>query len=179
MNKAVFLDRDGVLNQAIIYNNKPYPPKNISELHITQGISELLAKLKNKNYLLIVITNQPDVARGEISKSWVEEVNQILKKALPLDGFRVCYHDDVDRCLCRKPLPGAILAVAKEFDIDLSQSYFIGDRWKDISAGFAAGCKTIFIDYKYDEKLIDAPDFVVTDISQIEDIILGEFHEKD
>jgi D-glycero-D-manno-heptose 1,7-bisphosphate phosphatase len=178
MPKAIFLDRDGVLNQAIVLNGKPYPPSSQIELTLISGIQELLEKLKNNGYKLIVVTNQPDVARGKTSKEWVEEINSYIKSRLPIDAFKVCYHDDSDGCLCRKPLPGAILEAAQEFDIDLSCSYMIGDRWKDISAGQSAGCKTIFIDYGYDEKSPDSPDYVVKNLGQIEKIILGESYEK-
>ena len=101
---------------------------------------------------MFVVTNQPDVARGDTTVSEVESIHDFLLQQLPLDGIRVCYHDNQDGCACRKPLPGMLYDISKEFNIDLSNSYMIGDRWKDIDAGYAAGCKTIWIDYQYQEK---------------------------
>lgn len=150
--RAVFLDRDGVINRAIVHDGKPFPPSNLQELEILLGVKEALQELHNENWLIIVITNQPDVARGSKTIMDVEIINQYLQQHLPIDEIRSCYHDDNHYCLCRKPLPGAILAAAERHEIDLSLSYMIGDRWKDIEAGKRAGCKTIFIDYGYNEK---------------------------
>ena len=150
--RAVFLDRDGVINRAFIRGGKPYPPKKVGEVEILPGVYKALMALKEAGYLLIVITNQPDVARGTIAKDSVEEINSYLSKELPLDDIRSCYHDDHDNCRCRKPLPGALLIAANEHCIDMSESFMIGDRWKDIEAGTQANCATFFIDYGYDEK---------------------------
>lgn len=176
--KSVFLDRDGVLNEALVRNGKPYPPSNRAELRIIPAAYSVLQKLKLAGFKLIVITNQPDVARGTVTRRWVEEINEYLKDQLPLDAIKVCFHDDLDGCSCRKPLPGALIEAAIEFKIDLSLSYMVGDRWKDISAGKAAGCKTIFIDYGYLEKQPTDYDFIVNDLSEVEGIILGEKGEK-
>ncbi len=149
--KAVFLDRDGVLNKAIIKQGKPYPPESREELIIMSDAYSALTKLSKAGYLLIAATNQPDVARGKTSKAWVNAVNQTLMTQLPLDDFRVCFHDDKDLCLCRKPLPGLLLDAASEHGIDLKDSFMIGDRWKDIEAGQRAGCKTIWLNHSYAE----------------------------
>jgi len=150
--KAVFLDRDGVINRAVIKNGRPYPPNGLNEVEILHGVEESLHHLKRMGYLLIVITNQPDVGRGITKKETVEQINDWLSSRLPLDEFRTCYHDDTDRCHCRKPKPGAILDASWEHNIDLSMSFMIGDRWRDVDAGEAAGCRTIFIDYGYSEQ---------------------------
>jgi D-glycero-D-manno-heptose 1,7-bisphosphate phosphatase len=151
-NKAVFLDRDGVLNKVILKNGRPYPPSNILELKLCEGVKEGLYKIKSKGYLLIGVTNQPDVSRGKTTKEMVEEINNSLLRSLPLDDIKTCFHDDVDQCFCRKPKPGMIMESAIHKNIDLSKSYIIGDRKKDIDAGKNAGCKTIFIDYNYEEE---------------------------
>ena len=174
MKRAVFLDRDGVLNYAINVNGRPHPPENIAQLKIMLGAKELLEDLKSKDFFLIVITNQPDVSRGKCTKESVDLINNEIQKALPIDYFKTCFHDDEDNCDCRKPKPGAIFAAANDFGINLSQSYMVGDRWRDIDAGNSAGCKTIFIDYQYSEKLKSDPTFTVTSLEQIKDIILGE-----
>ena len=175
MKRAVFLDRDGVINRAIVRDGKPFPPANIGQLEVLPGVSEALEKLHAANYLLIVVTNQPDVARGTAKKEDIEEMNAHLSSRLPIDQFRTCYHDSSDGCNCRKPLPGSILDAAKEYQIDLSKSFMVGDRWRDIEAGAAAGCKTFFVNYRYSEKIPDTPDFIVSSLLEAEKIILGEF----
>ena len=158
--RAVFLDRDGVLNDSVIKNGKPYPPASITELVISAEVLPALETLKELGYLLIGATNQPDVARGTTEQSAVEAINEKLLQNLPLNEIRVCYHDDKDNCSCRKPSPGLLLAAAKAYGIDLEASFMIGDRWKDIEAGQRAGCKTIFLDRQYQERHSDkAADF--------------------
>ena len=147
MRRAVFLDRDGVINRAIVNDGKPYPPANLNELEILPGVRDSLEKLHAANYLLIVVTNQPDVVRGTTKMEDVESINAYLSSELPIDEFRTCYHDSDDGCDCRKPLPGSLLEAAKKYEIDLSQSFMVGDRWRDIDAGRSAGCKTFFINY--------------------------------
>jgi D-glycero-D-manno-heptose 1,7-bisphosphate phosphatase len=150
--RAVFLDRDGVINQAIVRNGKPYPPSTIEELKIVTGAADALRDLKRAGFLLNVVTNQPDIARGTQDRAAVDAIHQALREALPLDDFFVCPHDDADRCDCRKPLPGLLLRAAEKYDIDMSQSFMVGDRWRDIDAGTSAGCATVWIDYGYREK---------------------------
>ena len=175
MRRAVFLDRDGVINRATVRDGKPYPPTSLTTLEILPGVHEALEKLHAAEYLLVVITNQPDVARGTAKREDVEEINAFLKSQLPIDQFKTCYHDSEDKCNCRKPLPGALLEAAQEFNIDLSKSFMVGDRWRDIESGASAGCKTFFINYSYDEQRPDSPDFIVASLSEVEKIILGEF----
>ena len=158
-NKAVFLDRDGVLNKAIVRNGKPYPPNSLDEFEILPNVKEALLQLKSAGYLLIVVTNQPDVGRGTQHKSVVEAMHELLKSELPLDAIYVCYHGYVGECECRKPKPGMLIEAAKKYDIDLRQSYIVGDRSKDVDAGLAGGCCTVFIDYGYCEPLNTLPDF--------------------
>ena len=171
-NRAVFLDRDGVLNNAVIRNGKPYPPVGLSEVHIMPGVREGLAALKNAGFLLIVVTNQPDVARGRVSQESVESINGHLMSELPLDDFRVCYHDNVDNCDCRKPKPGLLLSAAEEHKIDPSASFMIGDRWSDVEAGRRAGCRTIFIDSGYAEQAPEAPDFDASNFTRAVEFVL-------
>jgi D-glycero-D-manno-heptose 1,7-bisphosphate phosphatase len=150
--RAVFLDRDGVLNRAVVREGKPYPPASVDELEILPDVPEALAALKAEGFLLLVVTNQPDVARGTQQRSVVESIHQALRVSLPIDDFFVCYHDDRNACLCRKPKPGLLLQAAAQYGLDLSACYLIGDRWRDIEAGQAAGCATIWIDRGYAEK---------------------------
>ncbi|HEX7588325.1 MAG TPA: transaldolase [Anaerolineae bacterium] len=133
-------------------DGRPHPPASLDELQILPGVAEALGTLKRAGFLLIGVTNQPDVARGTQERRVVEDINQALSAALPLDEIRVCYHDDRDGCNCRKPLPGLITKAALELDIDLPTSFMIGDRWKDIQAGRHAGCKNILIGWDYAEE---------------------------
>lgn len=161
--KAIFLDRDGVLNAAVIKNGKPYPPASLAEVIIPPEAPQALTMLKDAGFLLLGVTNQPDVARGTTSRNLVEAINQTLMMHLVLDEIRVCFHDDQDHCLCRKPSPGLLLDLANDYCIDLVDSYMIGDRWKDIEAGQRAGCKTIWLDYQYAEKKPSkSPDFTTS-----------------
>lgn len=144
-NLAVFLDRDGVLNEAIVRNGRPYPPRDLSEFVITPGARTALKELKREGFLLIVVTNQPDVARGKTNRADVDEINAELAAALPLDAIEVCEHDDNAQCDCRKPKPGMLLRAGERFGVDLSASFVVGDRWRDIEAGQRAGCRTILI----------------------------------
>lgn len=175
LSRAVFLDRDGVINRAIIRNGRPHPPVSLMELEILPGVNEALQELHDAEYLLVVVTNQPDVARGAAKMEDVESMNAYLLTQLPIDEFKTCYHDSADNCSCRKPLPGSLLEAAREHNIDLSKSFMVGDRWRDIEAGASAGCKTIFINYRYQEQQPDAPDFIVSSLFEAKKIILGEF----
>lgn len=173
MRCAVFLDRDGVINRAVVRDGKPYPPANLAELEILPGVAEALGALHKAAFMLIVVTNQPDVARGTTPMAVVEEINNHLVSCLPIDEFRTCYHDSGDGCDCRKPLPGAIITAAGKHGIDLGESYMVGDRWRDIEAGQRAGCKTIFIDYGYQEKQPESVNYRVRSLKEASKIILG------
>ncbi|MHB1949734.1 MAG: D-glycero-alpha-D-manno-heptose-1,7-bisphosphate 7-phosphatase [Gammaproteobacteria bacterium] len=174
-HRAIFLDRDGVLNHVVIKNGKPYPPANVAELTIPADVKAALHMLKAAGFLLIGATNQPDVARGTTAKVTVEAINSYLMSELPLDEIRVCYHDDADNCECRKPSPGLLTRAACELGIDLTQSFMIGDRWKDIEAGQNAGCLTIWLDNQYQEKKPLRPDFVATNLTQAAEWIKNNF----
>ena len=150
--RAVFLDRDGVLNQALISDGKPGAPRTVDEFVIPPDRAACLEELKRRGFALIVVTNQPDVARGRQSIAVIEEMHRRLQAALPVDDVLVCFHDEADNCQCRKPRPGLLIEAQRKYDLDLSRSFLIGDRWKDVDAGHAAGCRTVFIDYNYNER---------------------------
>lgn len=173
MRQAIFLDRDGVINRAFVRDGKPYPPRNLAELEILPGVKEALLALQAADFMLIVVTNQPDVARGTVRREVVEEINNHLAACLPIDEFRTCYHDSGDGCDCRKPVPGALLSAAQLHAIDLGESYMVGDRWRDTEAGQRAGCKTIFLDYGYDEKQPESANYRVNSFAEAAQIILG------
>lgn len=162
---AVFLDRDGVLNRAVLRNGRPHPPGSIDELEIPDGTLQALDRLRAAGFELIVVTNQPDVARGTQSRSVVEAINAELGKRLHLHDFRVCYHDDYSHCECRKPAAGLLLTAAHDRHLDLARSFMVGDRWRDVAAGRRAGCRTVLIDYHYDESMSIEPDMRVPDLA--------------
>jgi D-glycero-D-manno-heptose 1,7-bisphosphate phosphatase len=171
--RAVFLDRDGVLNLSVVRDGKPYPPANLSELKIAPGVEQGCKTLREAGYLLIGITNQPDVPRGITEKGVVEEINQYLLTLLSMDSIRVCYHDNADHCECRKPKPGLILQAAREKEIDLEASFVIGDRWKDVEAGRRAGCRTVLIDNHYAEPNKTQPTYTVNSFQEAVAAILS------
>jgi D-glycero-D-manno-heptose 1,7-bisphosphate phosphatase len=174
MRRAVFLDRDGVINRAVVRDGKPHPPESVADMEILPGVSSAMAALHGAGFLLIVVTNQPDVARGITPRAVVEGINARLSSELPIDEFRTCYHDIGDGCDCRKPRPGAMIAAAGQHDIDLARSYMVGDRWVDMEAGQRAGCRTLFVDYGYAERQPDSIHHRVRSLEEAARIILGE-----
>jgi D-glycero-D-manno-heptose 1,7-bisphosphate phosphatase len=174
--RAVFLDRDGVINGVKVIDGKPYPPASISEFEILPGVREACQKLKQAGFLLVVATNQPDVGRGTMRRETVESIHAHLRKALPLDRIEVCYHpgkgDSI--CDCRKPQPGMLRRAALAMNIDLNTSWMVGDRWRDIDCGHAAGCRTVLIDYNYDEPLKHQPDYRAASLLDAAELILKE-----
>jgi len=171
--RAVFLDRDGVLNEAVVRDGRPYPPPDAESMKIFPDAAPALAGLKAAGFLLIVVTNQPDVARGAQSRAAVEAMNAVLAARLPLDDFFICWHEDRDQCGCRKPKPGLLREAADRYGIDLQASFLIGDRWRDIDAGAAGGCRTIWIDRQYQERKPTAePDFRAVSLQQAAEWIL-------
>jgi D-glycero-D-manno-heptose 1,7-bisphosphate phosphatase len=173
MRSAVFLDRDGVINRAFTRGGIPYPPASLEDLELLPDVGEALRKLKTHGYRLVVVTNQPDVARGTSSRELVEAIHARLKLELGLDAIMSCFHDDADGCDCRKPRPGLLLRAALELGIDLDSSFMVGDRWRDVEAGRRAGCKTFFIDWGYAEKPPDSCDYRVESLAEASRIILA------
>jgi D-glycero-D-manno-heptose 1,7-bisphosphate phosphatase len=174
--RAVFLDRDGVINRVIVRNGKPHPPSSPKDFELYDDVIDECARLKAASFLLVVITNQPDVGRGVQSREAVEAMHLKLQSALPsLDRIEICYHGGErygQPCDCRKPRPGLVLRAAAELNIDLKESYVIGDRWRDIDCARAAGCRAIFIDRGYKEKLRQAPDVTVANFKEAVNAVL-------
>lgn len=170
MNKAVFLDRDGVINKVIIKNGKHFSPKNFEEFEFVENIQQAVKRLKDQGYLILVATNQPDIARKKLDPTELEKMTQAIRNNLDVDEIFICLHDDDDQCDCRKPKPGMIFNGAKKFDVDLEKSFFIGDTRKDMQAAKAANCKSILIDAIYNQdvdcfkrvkNIIQAVDFIL------------------
>ena len=157
---AVFLDRDGVLNAAVVVDGRPHPPRHVDEMTLLPGVADACDRLHAEGFALVCVTNQPDIARGTTTAEQVDAINQQLVDALQLDAVAVCPHDDADNCDCRKPLPGLITQTADRLGLDLRHSVVVGDRWRDVEAGRRAGLPTVFIDHDYEERKPDSADAV-------------------
>jgi D-glycero-D-manno-heptose 1,7-bisphosphate phosphatase len=167
---AVFLDRDGVLNRASSGTIRIRPQsvrwKSCLACH---GFSSAAAG----GFLTLVVTNQPDVATGRTTQAIVDQIHDILRRTLALDAIYTCTCVEGPGCDCYKPRPGMLIRAASEWGVDCLKSFMIGDRWRDVGAGKAAGCRTIFIDYNYAERRPDAPDFLARDLAEAVDIVLA------
>jgi D-glycero-D-manno-heptose 1,7-bisphosphate phosphatase len=169
------LDRDGVINYALERDGRPYPPALLADFRIYPEVPAACAKLKAAGFLLVVATNQPDVGRGTLPQSVVENIHAGMVAQLPIDRVEVCYHPGQGKsnCDCRKPKPGMLLRAASALNIDLAQSWMVGDRWRDVDCGYAAGCRTVFIDRGYSEELKQMPDFRAKNLAEAAEIILS------
>lgn len=163
-----------MINRALEREGKPYPPTRLDEFQILPGVPEACRRLKTAGYLLVVATNQPDVGRGTLPQNTVEAIHDLMRRELPIDRVEVCYHPGrgESECDCRKPRPGMLLRAARAMKIDLAQSWMVGDRWRDIDCGHAAGCRTILIDHGYSEPLQQPPDFRAGSLIEAAEIIL-------
>lgn len=170
--RAIFLDRDGVINKVLMNDGKPFAPRKFDEFELTSGIANTLISFKNMGFLNIVITNQPDVTRGLIEREELNKMTNFMKENLALDDISVCLHDDQHNCDCRKPKPGMLLEASKKWGIDLKNSYFIGDTWKDMAAGRRAGCRTILIKTPYNKGV--EGDYLISDINEAVSVIRKE-----
>jgi D-glycero-D-manno-heptose 1,7-bisphosphate phosphatase len=172
MVRAVFLDRDGVINANLQRDGKPVAPRSLAEFRILPGVAEAAQRLKAAGFLLVVATNQPDVRNGITPQAAMAAMHDEIRKSMPIDDIMICLHVDADNCGCRKPKPGLLLDAAAKHGIDLRSSYFVGDRWKDVLAGQAAGCTTIFVDYGYVQDQAAKPDHVVASLAEAAEYIL-------
>ena len=152
MKKAIFFDRDGVINKVVFRNGnyqKPIAPWNINEFKIFPGIKKSFCNLKNLGFKIFVVTNQPDIAKGIIDSCFVSRLNKIILQELPVDEIAVCPHEDKNMCDCRKPKPGMIVSLSKKWGVDCKNSFLVGDSWKDIEAGETAQCTTMLLERHY------------------------------
>lgn len=173
MNRAVFVDRDGVINRVELRGGRPHPPPSVDELQFLPGVGEAIVALREAGFRIIVVTNQPDVASGAQRREVVEAIHSRLQSAFQIDDLKVCYHVDEDGCSCRKPKPGMLLEAAAQWSLNLVQSYMVGDRWRDVEAGKAAGCRTILIDRRYTDRPAEKPDAVVDSLWEASQLILS------
>ncbi len=170
--RAVFLDRDGVINANIVRDNRPFAPTTIEGFCFLPGVETAIRNLKNAGFLIVVVTNQPDVANGITPRETVEAMHAEVRSHLAVDDIEVCFHTDSDSCACRKPKPGMLLRAASRLGIDTTQSWMVGDRWRDVDAGRAAGCATIFIDYGFVQERPVRADKIVSTLAEATEYIL-------
>lgn len=175
--RAVFLDRDGVLNRTRVVAGKPYPPETLAAFELLPGVIQACRELHAAGFLLIVATNQPDVGRGTQDRAVVEAMHEELRRLLPLHAIEVCY-DAGEPSDFLKPAPGMLLRAALEHQVDLSSSFMVGDRWKDVECGRSAGCTTLFVDCGYAERLRSLPDFTVSNLPEAAKLILSTNHSR-
>jgi D-glycero-D-manno-heptose 1,7-bisphosphate phosphatase len=173
LRPAVFLDRDGVLNRALVRDGVPHPPHDLSDFELLPGVPEALARLAAAGFALVVVTNQPDVARGTQTRARVDEINDRVRAMLPVLDVLTCFHDNADNCACRKPKPGLLLEAARRWGLDLARSFMVGDRWSDVVAGQAAGCRTILVETPYSKPERCSPDHRAANLSEGAAWILG------
>ena len=179
LRPAVFLDRDGTLNVQIIRDRKPFAPQTVDEFALFPEAADACARLAAGGYVLVLATNQPDVGRGVQAQAVVEAMHARLQQLIPqISRIEVCYAPGIEHAPDvapdprRKPEPGMLLDAARDLGLDLSQSWMVGDRWRDIECGQRAGVRTVFIDFGYDETLRAQPDFTVRSIGEAADVIL-------
>jgi D-glycero-D-manno-heptose 1,7-bisphosphate phosphatase len=163
---AVFLDRDGVLNEAFVRDGVPTPPRSLEEFRILPGVANACSELRRAGFVLVVVTNQPDVARGKQTRAEVDRMHERLRSLVPLDEVCVCPHDDCDACACRKPRPGLLLDAAERLNLDLARSASVGDRWRDIEAARRAGVTAIYIERHYGEPAPAGAHVAVADLPE-------------
>jgi D-glycero-D-manno-heptose 1,7-bisphosphate phosphatase len=173
VTRAVFADRDGVLCANVMRDGRPVAPTRLEDFRLLPGVEDSVCALKSAGYLVIVVTNQPDVSTGRTPRATVEAMHNIIRSTLDVDDIKACFHTDADGCTCRKPKPGMILQAAAERAIDLPASFVVGDRWSDVAAGQEAGCATIFVDCGHEADRPIKADAVVGSFAEAARVILG------
>lgn len=171
--RAVFLDRDGVLNEACLREGVPVPPPSLAQFRLLPGVAQACTSLAAAGFVLVVVTNQPDVSRGVLDPSELERIHLRLSELLPLDAIYVCTHDDADGCPCRKPRPGMILQAAADLELDLNRSVCVGDRWRDIDAAQRAGVYSVHLAWNDRESLRAPADATFYSLYDAQDAIIG------
>ena len=171
---AVFLDRDGVLNEPVLREGKPYPPATLADFTLLPDASTACETLHRAGYKLVVVTNQPDIARKKQDRAVVDKMHDVLLRSLPIEAVYMCPHDDDAGCDCRKPAPGLLLKAAQDLDLDLVRCVMVGDRWRDVEAGRRAGCRTVFVNRGYSDRQPEDPDLIVEDLSGAANWIVHE-----
>jgi D-glycero-D-manno-heptose 1,7-bisphosphate phosphatase len=146
MKQGVFIERDGILNRARVERRQLLGPRTLDRFHLQTEVAPLLNELKAAGLILIVTTNQPALARGELSRREFERMHQLVRQTFPIDDILVCPHEEMDGCTCRKPKPGLLIEGAFKWRLDLSRSFVISDKWQDAEAARRAGLTSVLLD---------------------------------
>ncbi|MGH7353307.1 MAG: D-glycero-alpha-D-manno-heptose-1,7-bisphosphate 7-phosphatase [Candidatus Rokuibacteriota bacterium] len=176
MKRAAFLDRDGVLNEPLVREGRAYAPLAVNDFRLVADATTHVARLRGAGLVTIVVTNQPEIARGRLASGTLEEMHRRLRDTLPLDDLYVCAHDPDEGCACHKPRPGMLLAAADKWGLELGRSFLIGDRWRDIEAGRSVGCYTILIERPY--SACATADARVGGLPEAVDLVLARLRES-
>jgi D-glycero-D-manno-heptose 1,7-bisphosphate phosphatase len=176
--RAVFLDRDGVLNANIERDGRPVAPTQLEQFQLLPGVENAVQRLKDAGFLVVVVTNQPDVSTGRTERATLDAMHELLRSRVAVDEIKACFHVDADNCACRKPKAGMILDAAAQYGIDLQRSYMVGDRWRDVEAGRIAGCATILVDYPGEQDGPCHPDKAVRSLPEAVSYILTQQQQQ-
>jgi D-glycero-D-manno-heptose 1,7-bisphosphate phosphatase len=152
-----------------MHENAVGPPRNFEEFIFRPGIGNLVHHIRSAGFAPIIFTNQPDIERGLMSQSDLDRMHAAITETLGITDIRVCPHGRDGICHCRKPLPGMLTDASRDQEVDLSASYVLGDSWKDVEAGRAAGCRTIYLKTRYNADV--RADFVISDLGAISQVI--------
>lgn len=174
MRRAVFLDRDGVLNRLVAHKGRAVAPRALAEFALLPGVRQAVEALRRAALRTLVVTNQPEVARGQLARGELEHIHARLRRWVPLDAIYVCPHDDADNCACRKPKPGLLEQAARARRVTMAESFLVGDSWRDVAAGKAAGCTTILLAPDPGAACQVEPDFFARDLPAAAELILGQ-----
>ena len=174
LNKAIFFDRDGVLNKLVKRDGGYFSPLYFKNFEINHEVKSIMNTLKSLNYLNIVISNQPDIARNKMKKSELEMMTDYLKRKTYIDDIFYCMHDDDSNCLCRKPKTGLFLEAKTKWNIDFNKSFFVGDTWRDLDAGKNIAIKTIILENNCNYSL--KCDIKIKKLNDLLSIVQNEFH---
>ena len=161
-----------MINRSILRNGKPHAPQSVEAMELLPGVEEALQRLREARFLNVVVTNQPDVGTGELPRTTADAMNMYVLHKLAIDAVKVCFHTEKENCRCRKPKPGMIIDAARELNIDITRSFMVGDRWRDVGAAQAAGCRAFFVDYRYSERRPAPPYHPVQSLAEAATYIL-------
>lgn len=170
MKRAVFIERDAILNEVRTGPKHQVPPLTLEEFKINQQAKDPLLKLKGAGFVLVATTNQPGLSRGYQSRRELDRMHEVLRRSFPLDDLMVCPHDETDHCPCRKPRPGLLIEAAFKWHLNLDHSFVISDKWQDAEAARTAGCTSVLLKSPWVGQVHH--DFVLPDLKSIADKIL-------
>jgi D-glycero-D-manno-heptose 1,7-bisphosphate phosphatase len=192
MNRALFLDRDGILDELVFYDSHQEweSPRRVEDVRMIDGVQAPLQRLVDAGWLLVIITNQPSYAKGKVSMESLLDAHTAVvdRLGVPIAASYLCFHHPdatVEemrvRCECRKPGAKSLRDAARDLDIDLARSWMVGDQDSDLGAGRAAGCRVALVEHRGSEHKRGTiePDLRVTDLEELVDVILSREHGED